>query len=69
MSEVPDFDQIAERMFYAMGDNNRERIKHYAQRLREIWNARGAADMAKLEAELPAAFAEQLGRAVRSLDR
>jgi hypothetical protein len=67
--EVPDFDQIAEKMFDAMGRNRKERIEHYARRLREIWNARGAADIATVEAELPGASTQELGRALRSLDR
>jgi hypothetical protein len=69
MPEIPDFDQIAERMFDAMGENRRTRVEHYAQRLREIWNARGAADIAKVETEGHGATMKSLTGALRSLDR
>lgn len=71
MPETPDFDQIASRIFHDHGQLS------IATALREMWNARGAADRTKLEAELSSMmgakasgpYVKNLERALRSLDR
>lgn len=72
MPETPDFLAIARDVF--MRD---EPIPAMAEQLRLIWNARGAADVTKLEAELSSLmgvtaagpYVKNLDRALRSLDR
>jgi hypothetical protein len=53
MVETPDFDQIARASFDRWGpDDGVQRglmIEDIAEQLRQIWNARGAADLAKIE--------------------
>jgi hypothetical protein len=74
MPESPDFDQIARTIIGAPEDNIRPRAIHdvhilIIEQLRLVWNARGAADITKLEAELPGAVTKRLDAALRSLDR
>jgi hypothetical protein len=71
MPETPDFDQIASRIFSDHGQLS------IAKALRDVWNARGAADIVKLEAELTVMmggtmsgpYVKNLERALRRLDR
>ena len=84
MSEAPDFDQIAQRLAMslpgAIGPPFVRLREQIAQELRLAWNARGAADIVRLEAELSTAdestatigrpfSIKMLNRALRSLDR
>ena len=91
MSETSDFDRLAQQMADRLYDTvdgmttkpgdqgptfmiNRGR---YIDQLRLMWNARGAADRAKLETELSSQMGEtaawphvkNLDRALRTLDR
>lgn len=69
MPNTPDFERIAAPLAEYADDTRR---KHIAEQLRLIWNARGAADIAKIDASLGErglANAANLGRALRSLDR
>jgi hypothetical protein len=66
MAETPDFDQIARRIFIERTIN----VEMIADSLRQVWNARGAADIDKLDDELSdkmmvTAFTDML----RALDR
>jgi hypothetical protein len=74
MPDVPDFDQIAAPLAEYADDTRR---KHIAEQLRQVWNARGAADLAKIETELSilmgatmaGPYVKNLDRALRKLDR
>ncbi len=75
MPETPDFDQIARTILEASdGEPGEGRI---AEQLRLVWNARGAADIAKIETELSmlmgpttaGPYVKNLDRALRTLDR
>lgn len=78
---VPNFERLASELathFLATDglddgwfERNERRI---AEQLRLVWNARGAADVAKIEFEIPNVWASPepagpLTRALRSLDR
>jgi hypothetical protein len=71
MPEPPDFDAMARRLV-EMTD-----LRLIRGQLMLIWNARGAADIAKLETELTTMmgatasgpYVKNLDRALRSLDR
>jgi len=78
MPEPPDFDQIARATMAGFTDE--VTIREMAEQLRQVWNARGASDIATFDT----AVAEQLEtreaqrtdldlnavvRAIRSLDR
>lgn len=71
MPETPDFDQIAARTGVATIS-----CPAVAEQLRLVWNARGAADLATIEATITYALSASapglvsyLDRALRSLDR
>lgn len=66
MAETPDFDQIANAIPGVIPGLQVSAIK---AALMDIWNARGAADIVQLEAELPGAYIKVLDRALRKLDR
>lgn len=84
MADAPDFEHIARELathFLAVEglpdgwfERNEQRI---AEQLRLIWNARGAADIAKVEHELATMmggnaagpYINNLARALRALDR
>lgn len=84
MPETPDFDQIAlkivERVF-GLAELDQPGLiietRAVAEQLRFVWNARGAADVAKLDTELSilmggtasGPYTKNLDRALRSLDR
>lgn len=76
MSEPPDFDRIALDLCLA-GDRDGPGSTEIAEQLRLVWNARGAADLVKVEAELSTLmgatasgpYTKNLDRALRSLDR
>lgn len=89
MPETPDFNQIARRVVDTLlenvgydflrpdGQSKALAQAGVAEQLRLIWNARGAADLVKLEAELSTLmgatasgpYTKNLDRALRSLDR
>jgi hypothetical protein len=81
MPETPDFEQIARELVPAIGPEElfpyRNTVAAVAEQFRLIWNARGAADIMKLEADLSAMmgvtaagpYVKNLDRALRSLDR
>ena len=79
MPETPDFDKIAHRVAMslpgAIGAPYVVLREHIAQELRLMWNARGAADIAKMDAVLYTdgtswpGLAPLLDRALRSLNR
>lgn len=75
----PDFDQIARRIAGVWGDSStlKPMTEAIAEQLRLIWNARGAADVARLEAELSSMmgvtaagpYVKNLERALQTLDK
>jgi len=73
--ESPDFDQIARRLA-DMPDAD-DQVEAIAEQLCLVWNARGAADLAKVDAELSmmmgatmaGPYVKNLDRALRKLDR
>jgi hypothetical protein len=75
MPETPDFDQIATRWIAewrtgkGLGEVTLETL--VAEQLRLVWNARGAADLAKIDLEFAddTLTLKSLDRALRSLDR
>jgi len=80
MPETPDFDQIALALMAFVNDHPRlsdQNMRAVAEQLRLVWNARGAADVTKLERELSALmgstaagpYVKNLDRAIRALDR
>jgi len=79
MPETPDFEQIARRSVAGLelAITDSAVVRGIAEQLRLIWNARGAADIVKLEAELTAMmggtasgpYVKNLDRALRKLDR
>ena len=79
MAETPDFDQIATRVTSSIPIIvTRELVAHdIAEQLRLVWNARGAADIVKLEATLATLmggnasgpYVKTLDQALRTLDR
>ena len=77
MPESPDFEQIAERLVPPGGMKLSTAKAAIAEQLRVIWNARGAADLTKLESELSilmgstaaGPYVKNLDRALRTLDQ
>jgi hypothetical protein len=85
MPETPDFAQIAHHIVDVAYTDDGQTVRDVkaaleagiAAQLRAVWNARGAADLAKLEAALIALmgataagpFIKDLDREVRQLDR
>ena len=87
MPDTPDFEQIAldaiilrvtSGLGWAIPAGGLATLQvAIAEQLRLVWNARGAADLTKLETELMAVmgakssgpYVKNLGRALRSLDR
>jgi hypothetical protein len=82
MPETADFDQIArkflERRFASLNEAWLQEVRgQLAEQLRLVWNARGAADRFKLDAELSSMmgvtasgpYVTNLNRALRTLDR
>ena len=78
MPEPPDFEQLAQDLAETIrGERtDRDMERRLAEQLRQVWNARGAADIAKLEwvfdPEVPSygpPSMKTLDRALRSLDR
>lgn len=79
--ETPDFEQIGKelRKYFTDDGEAREARQNEMldQVLRQVWNARGAADAVKLEAELSGMmgvtmagpYVKNLDRAIRTLDR
>lgn len=74
MVEPTDIEQLADRIVGRLGADLGKEIE---EALRQIWNARGAADLVKLEAELSSMmgvtaagpYVKNLDRALRMLDR
>lgn len=78
MPEIPDFEKIARRLSNEAGHSGDGAVTYeFAATLRLVWNARGAADLVKIEAELSTLmgstaagpYVKSLDRALRSLDR
>ena len=80
MPETPDFDAIRaadshDRRLCRLESQQCAGVRHDAEDLRQVWNARGAADIATLEAVLPNLTTVKLGAmktidaALRALDR
>jgi hypothetical protein len=82
MPESPDFEEIAARvdrefrtLLHSQAPD--QSVAFFATHLRDIWNARGAVDVAKIEHELSAMmgatlagpYVKHLDRALRGLDR
>jgi hypothetical protein len=67
MPDTPDFDELARRFASAFDVE----IHLVAEQLRQFWNARGAADVAKIAAAFDGQqpSLEALHQALRSLDR
>jgi hypothetical protein len=75
MSEPPHFDQFARQTADAVSQLSPNALTVFlAEQLRVMWNARGDADIAKIENGLPDVWTAQnvvseLTRAIRTLDR
>jgi hypothetical protein len=73
MPEPPDFEQIAKRVLLTVTDITDPHycgsVTQIAEQLRQVWNARGAADIATIDADLPGASTKQLARVLHRLDR
>jgi hypothetical protein len=73
MPETPDFEQmahaIASSVLPVQGATFILHREHIAEQLRFIWNARGAADIATIDAALPGASVKTLDALLRLLDR
>ena len=82
MPETPDFKSIARETLGHSFTNGRTAdalaiCDAFAEQLRQVWNARGAADLVKIEAELSSLmgvtasgpYVKNLDRAIRSVDR
>jgi len=65
MTWQPDFEQIARFALHPMSGPDQFRLGPIVEALRQVWNARGAADIARLEALDVMVSADTL----RSLDR
>jgi hypothetical protein len=74
MPASPDFDQFAQQTV-ARGFDEGDLVRAIAEHLRLAWNARGTADIAKVDATLAydgtsrTGLDAMLDRALRSLDR
>jgi len=77
MPETPDFDRIAREVVSLLQTQESDQFPDMvAEQLRLVWNARGAADMATIDATITytlsmadAGLMKQLDRAIRILDR
>lgn len=80
MPEPPDFAQIARRLDNEIralipSQESDQSVDHIAEQLRQVWNARGAADITQIEAAYEAASESgyrsltELHTTIRSLDR
>lgn len=72
MSETPDFEKITERIALRTGAFQAtlpDVVAEVAEQLRQVWNARGAADIAKVEEVYSHASLKAMESALRSLDR
>jgi hypothetical protein len=75
ISETPDFDQLARQTADAVSKLSPNALTVFlAEQLHMIWNARGDADIAKIESGLPDVWTAQnivgeLTSALRTLDR
>jgi hypothetical protein len=77
MPETPDFESLARRIAHFFSPAAQGDALDPAQALRLVWNARGAADIAKLDVELSQVmgvsaagpYVKNLDRALRTLDR
>ena len=74
MPETPDFDQIARRLQPFVSP---QYVTLVVEQFRLVWNARCAADLAKIDTELSmmmgstasGPYVKNLDRAIRALDR
>jgi hypothetical protein len=78
MPDAPDFETIAQRLANAAGVSGHGSVtSEIEMALRNVWNARGAADIARLETKLSllmgpmtaGPYLKNLDRALRTLDR
>lgn len=82
MPDNPDFDHVARLLVHELDQicanlDAREAVRLMREQLRLVWNARGAADLVKVDAELTAMmgstaggpYVKNLDRALRTLDR
>lgn len=71
MPETPDFDAIIDRCFEECDPQRPHDIypAPFVEALRQVWNARGAADIAKIDEIYSYASWNAMERALRSLDR
>jgi hypothetical protein len=75
MPDSPDFDQIAQDLLLKCDDEAGRR--HVAAQLRQVWNARGAADLQQIDVSLTSQmgatasgpYVRNLEREIRKLDR
>jgi hypothetical protein len=68
--QVPDFDEIAKQVLREQGIHEDYAGQlHIANALKEVWNARGAADLTLLTEHFNEAPADLVASAIRSLDR
>lgn len=76
MPELPDLDQIAQRIVKLRADLEDEEMRdQIAEQLLQVWNARGAADLDAIDSALAytkdglvAGARHQIANAIRTLD-
>lgn len=75
MPETPNFEQIARRLVDSLDGDARDQfdddafVLRIAEQLRLVWNARGAADIAKIGFAFMERTLKSFDRELRSLDR
>lgn len=75
MPETPNFEQIARRLVDSLDGDARDQfdddafVLRIAEQLRLVWNARGAADIAKIGFAFMERTPKSFDRELRSLDR
>jgi hypothetical protein len=74
MPDIPDFDQIATRLLRLVTDSMdplwQTAVAEVQRELVNVWNARGAADMVKLDTAMSSLLgAEKAGPYIQTLDR
>lgn len=75
MAESPDFEQLVRTALErwnidpADGPQWARMLEDLAEQLRQVWNARGAADLDAIDAAVGAGVDTRIARALKGLDR
>jgi hypothetical protein len=65
----PDFEQIASDLHFQAHERNEAIVPHIIAALRQVWNARGAADLEVMEAAHTNYDWSELEDGIKALDR